>query len=211
MAPALVVALGFGVARLMREGKQASAQNNVARSVRHYQAGRYQDAIEAAKMALMQDPGSADAFNNLAVAHLRLGAWAEATQSALAAIRLRPDHRLARNNLVWILEEEAKATQRPAVTGSADTPEYFLSLSLQQWQRGRFPQSLLAAQVALRLRPDYAEALNNIAAANASMGRWDDAIEAAKRAIQIHPDFQLAKNNLAWAEAQKKAQVGKKH
>jgi tetratricopeptide (TPR) repeat protein len=67
-------------------------------------------------------------------------------------------------------------------------------------QAGQYWQSIGAAQEALRRRPDYAEAYNNIAAAYESLGMWNQAIEAAQEALRIRPDFQLASNNLAWAE-----------
>ena len=60
------------------------------------------------------------------------------------------------------------------------------------------------------MRPAYAEAYNNIAAAYASLGKWDQAIAAAEAALRLKPDFQLARNNLAWAQSQKaKAAAGR--
>ncbi len=87
-------------------------------------------------------------------------------------------------------------------------PEDYLSLSLRSYQAGDFPQSIAAAREALKLRPDYAEAWNNMAAAFAALHRWDDAIDAAGRAIRLKPDYQLARNNLAWAQ-QGKAAAGR--
>ena len=54
--------------------------------------------------------------------------------------------------------------------------------------------------------PDYAEAYNNIAAANASKGDWQEAIRAAELAVRFKPDFPLAWNNLAWARSGAAAQ-----
>jgi protein O-mannosyl-transferase len=56
--------------------------------------------------------------------------------------------------------------------------------------------------MAISLRPLYAEAWNNIAAASNAMSRWDDGIHAAEEAIRLKPDYQLARNNLAWARVQ---------
>jgi tetratricopeptide (TPR) repeat protein len=78
-----------------------------------------------------------------------------------------------------------------------------VSLSLAYCQTGRYEDCAQAAKQALRLRPNYAEAYNNIAAAYQSMGRWDEAIHAAQEAIRLKPDFQLARNNLAFASSQK--------
>ena len=57
-------------------------------------------------------------------------------------------------------------------------------------------------RMAISLRPLYAEAWNNIAAASNAMSRWDDGIHAAEEAIRLKPDYQLARNNLAWARVQ---------
>jgi tetratricopeptide (TPR) repeat protein len=73
----------------------------------------------------------------------------------------------------------------------------------------KFPESIAAAQEALKLRPDYAEAYNNIAAAYEEMHMWDRAIEEAQKALKIKPDFQLARNNLAWSLQQKQKESGK--
>jgi tetratricopeptide (TPR) repeat protein len=78
-----------------------------------------------------------------------------------------------------------------------------LTLSLQQYQAGRFEDCISSAKRALEDKPDYAEAYNNIAAAYNSMSRWDEGIQAATQAIRLKPDFQLAKNNLGWAISQK--------
>ena len=85
------------------------------------------------------------------------------------------------------------------------TPEHFLDLSLTYYHAGNYEESVDAARAALRLRPNYAEAWNNIAAARQFQERWDDAIQAAEAALRIKPDFPLAKNNLAFSRQQKGA------
>jgi tetratricopeptide (TPR) repeat protein len=77
---------------------------------------------------------------------------------------------------------------------------------LRDYEAGQFQESIVHARGALKLRPDYPEAYNNIAAANASLGRWNEAIAAADMALSLKPDFQLAKNNLDWARSHKEQQ-----
>jgi len=60
-----------------------------------------------------------------------------------------------------------------------------------------------AANHALQLKPDYAEAYNNIAAGYQSLGQWDDAIRASQQALRLNPNLQIASNNLAYASQQK--------
>ena len=88
------------------------------------------------------------------------------------------------------------------------TPETCLAISLICHRQGKYRECILAAEEAIKLRPNYAEAYNNIGAAYNSMHQWDRAIAPLEKAIALKPDFQLAKNNLALAKSQK-AKAGK--
>jgi tetratricopeptide (TPR) repeat protein len=77
-------------------------------------------------------------------------------------------------------------------------------LSTAYHKTGRFQDCIAAARQALRIRPDFAQAYNNMAAAYASLGQWDQAIQAAREALRIQPDFQFARNNLEFALSQKR-------
>jgi protein O-mannosyl-transferase len=52
----------------------------------------------------------------------------------------------------------------------------------------------------LKLRPDYAEAWNNICAANNQLGRFEEASKACEQALRLKPDLELARNNLQYAK-----------
>jgi tetratricopeptide (TPR) repeat protein len=71
------------------------------------------------------------------------------------------------------------------------------------YQEGKYLESVGAAQTAIYLRPDFAEAYNNIGAAYAALHLWDPAIQADQQAVRLNPSLQLARNNLAWALTQK--------
>ena len=90
---------------------------------------------------------------------------------------------------------------RPSVE-SPKTPEEFLQQSLTYYQAARYGDCIQAAQQALRLNPNYAEAYNNIAAAFNALGQYDAGMQAAAAAVRLKPDFALARNNLAWAQSQ---------
>jgi tetratricopeptide (TPR) repeat protein len=92
-----------------------------------------------------------------------------------------------------------------ATAQRSPSPESLLELSLAYHRAGRFQDCITAPKAALRLRPDYAEAYNNIAAGYQSLGMWDEAIQAASEALRIKPDFQVARNNQAYSQAQKRA------
>ena len=86
----------------------------------------------------------------------------------------------------------------------------YLNLSLSYHRVRKFHEAIAAAQEALKLQPDYAEAYNNIAAAYEDLEMWDLAIEAANQALKIRPDFELARNNLLWSQQQKKKAEARK-
>jgi spermidine synthase len=52
-------------------------------------------------------------------------------------------------------------------------------------------------KTAIKLKPDYAEAHNNLGAALSAMGKKEEAISHYKMAIQVNPDFAEAHYNLA--------------
>jgi lipoprotein NlpI len=52
----------------------------------------------------------------------------------------------------------------------------------------------------LKIRPDYAEAYNNICSAYIKLEEYEKAIEACNHALKIKPDYELAKNNLLIAQ-----------
>ena len=173
-------------------------------SLYQYQSGNYDACITAAKQALKLEADSELAYNNIGAAYAGLQQWDLAIENERAALRIKPGFTLAQNNLALYQQEKAgKSTQYSATK----TAEDWLNASLRANQAGEYWQSIGDAREALKLRPNYAEAYNNIAAGYESMHRWDDAIAAANKALAINPNFQLAKNNLAWSISQKKLGV----
>ena len=96
-------------------------------------------------------------------------------------------------------------TQAPSAVQDypAMTAEQWLGLSRTLYQDGKYVESIGAAQTSLYLKPDYAEAYNNIGAAYAALHLWDPAILADQQAVRADPKLQIARNNLAWALTQK--------
>lgn len=83
-------------------------------------------------------------------------------------------------------------------------PEEFLNLSLMYYKAADYKGCINAAERALKLRPDYAEAYNNICSAYNAMGQYADGIKACEAALKISPNYPLAKGNLDWAKSQLK-------
>jgi tetratricopeptide (TPR) repeat protein len=64
---------------------------------------------------------------------------------------------------------------------------------------GRLQEAIEHYEQALRLKPDYVEAHNNLGAALANAGRLQEAIEHYQQALRLKPDFTNAYYNLALA------------
>lgn len=172
-------------------------------SAQQLQEGRYQEAVDSAKVALAADPNSADAYSNLAVSYLGLLMYDEAIQAAQEAIRLRPDYQLAKNNLAWIQREKAQATLPSVPAAQIAEANALINQSLQHSGAGRLRECIDTATQAARLNPNSAVAFNNIGFCAANLGQWDEAIRNTQEAIRLDPTLQLAKNNLVWMQQER--------
>jgi len=139
------------------------------------------------KEAMRLAPSSPDSYSYYARYLLAHGRAEQADTLIRSALSISPTDVTARELLAMIDQQQAK------------TPEHFLALSLQNYNEGKFEESIADAQRALTLKPDYAEAFNNICAANNKLGRFEEASKACEQALRIKPDFDLARNNLQYA------------
>jgi tetratricopeptide (TPR) repeat protein len=104
-------------------------------------------------------------------------------------------------NLLKSFQQRQAAAESLART--SPSPQNWLQLSLLYHQAGRYQDCIAAATEALKLKPDYADAYNNIAAGYQSLHQWDDAIRASQQALKLNPNLQIAKNNLAYSTWEK--------
>ena len=104
----------------------------------------------------------------------------EAIRQFQEAIRLKPDYADAHYNLGVALSQKGQTDEAIRQLQEATPPEAGLRRSPQQprhrpRQKGRTDEAIRQFQEALRLKPDYAEARNNLARAlemkNAPAGR----------------------------------------
>ncbi len=100
------------------------------------------------------------------------------------------------NNPIYAGAIKNKVEAAEAVARQNPTPENYLNLSLEYYFVGRYLDCVHAAQEALKLKPDYDLAYNNICSAYNMLHDWDNAIAAGKKAVELNPNSQLAKNNL---------------
>jgi tetratricopeptide (TPR) repeat protein len=78
----------------------------IALSQQKYNAGQYQECIDAAMGALKLQPGMPEAYNNISVSYIQLGMYDKAIENAQLALRSKPDYDLAKGNLNWALSKK---------------------------------------------------------------------------------------------------------
>jgi tetratricopeptide (TPR) repeat protein len=86
--------------------------------------------------------------------------------------------------------------QQALAPGAGTSADYWINLSLAQYKREQYAQSIASARHALTVNPKSAIAWNNIGAAQGAMHQWTEAIASEHQAISLDPTLQIAKNNL---------------
>ena len=99
----------------------------------------------------------------------------------------------------------AEAGGQAPASSAAQNPESHLARNFQLYREGRYAESIAASRAAINLRPNYAEAWNNIGAAHNKLGQYDEAADACEQALRYKPDFELARNNLQYAHEMAKS------
>ncbi|PIP55057.1 MAG: hypothetical protein COX07_01995 [Bacteroidetes bacterium CG23_combo_of_CG06-09_8_20_14_all_32_9] len=82
------------------------------------------------------------------------------------------------------------------------TADNYLNLSLYYYEAGKYIECINACKEAIKIKPNYVEAFNNICSAYNQLKMYDKAIEACNKALKIDPNYELAKNNIKLAKSQ---------
>ena len=163
------------------------------------------EAEEHFKKALDYGPKYPDCYYYYANWLHNKGRVAEAKTYLQTALSLSPQHPAA-NALLRTIESEQPGTVKSTVdiaevqVKTAPSADNYINLSLEYYRARRFDDCIEACKEALKIKPDYAIAYNNICSAYNEMGKYDSAIIACTKAIQLDPNFTVAKNNLAQAK-----------
>jgi protein O-GlcNAc transferase len=80
---------------------------------------------------------------------------------------------------------------------AAMTVDQVFEHALQLHRSGRLPEAAAAYRQVLTLRPDFAEAHNNLASALMDLGQTEEALAACRRALDLNPNLAEAHVNLA--------------
>jgi tetratricopeptide (TPR) repeat protein len=160
--------------------------------------GQPAEAERHFREAQQDDPNNPVSYTFFARWLKSVGRTEEARLYAERAVELSPGDADAQALVSDLRTTRSAGMPSPAVP---NTPEGWLTRSLEQYQARRFEECIRSSEQALQLRPSYAEAFNTICAAENALGNWASAADACAHALAITPDYPLARNNLALAKA----------
>lgn len=160
--------------------------------------GRNEEAIEKLRVALKIFKRYEEGRNLLLNVYHKLGDWANLKILALEILKSEPTDVTAKRYLVIATEKKTIIASLEEEINTAPTPEKYLNLSLKYFLVKDYQGCIKAANKAITLRNNYAEAYNNLGIAYVNLKEYDKGVTAYKKAIQINPDYELAKNNLLY-------------
>ena len=184
--PSAEAAYGLGSAYLSQQ-KIAEARENFERATK-LQAN-YPDTL-------------ANAWNNIGLIAAQANSTDEAVEDFREALRLSPDHLIALNNLgnAYRLQknwDEAEKVFKHALEIDISDPEVNYGLAMVFAHDGDTAHAEQYLQMALKSRPNYPEALNNLGILYLRTQRRNDAVASFETCIRVAPEFDQSDLNLA--------------
>lgn len=168
------------------------------------------EAEQYFRKALSLDPNVPAAYSLFARLLLQQGRLSEADTLIQKGLQLSPNL----ESLLQLQTEHKRALAalpenipaRPVPPAGARpllTAESLIDASLQFYNNGEYTRCIEAAEAALKIRPGYDLAYNNICAAYNRLKQYDKAIAAGEKGMTFNPNNQLLKGNLAEAYREK--------
>ncbi len=172
------------------------------------QARHPDEAIRHLQEALRIRPDYAQAFNNLGTVYQGQARLAEAIACYRQALHLQPDYPQAQQNLQGLLQAAGWAgnvavSGRPAGLSPDEPARQYNVRGIALAQERRFNDAVASFREAIRLRPDYTDAHNNLGNVLYLLGNLDEAIPCYEAALQFTPDHAGACSNLGEVLRQK--------
>jgi tetratricopeptide (TPR) repeat protein len=165
-----------------------------------HQAGRLDEAGDAYRALLRENPRDSDALHYLGLIASRRSNHREAIALIESAIRINGRVPAYHCNLGSACKEEGRfedaiAAFREALRLDPGFQAAYSNLGNTLLELGKSGEAAASYQKALALRPDFAEAHYNLGNAYLGQYRLEEAIACYDRALALRPDYAAAKFN----------------
>jgi tetratricopeptide (TPR) repeat protein len=179
----------------------AGAHNNLG-LVRLNQ-GRLQEAMALFQDAVKRQPNYADAYGNLGLVQNRLGRFDDAVASFQRALQLNPNLSSAREHLNRALHQKGAGYSPPGPQAAArqqvpDAVAHYQA-AMADIQQGQLAQAVASFRRALQIRPDYFDAVHNLATVYFLQGQFEASVDTYQNALRLKRDHAGAHYNLGLA------------
>jgi protein O-GlcNAc transferase len=172
------------------------------------QRGAHAEGIDLIRQAIAIFPQAAAYHNNLGNVLKDAGRLEDAAAAYRRSTEVQPDYTGAHANLGAALAalgqlDDAAASFRAALAPSAQrhpqSVRWRNDMAVVLARMNRLPEAADELRVALRERPDYADAHNNLGLVLMQSGQLTEGIAACRRAVELNPRFAAAWSNLGIA------------
>ena len=172
------------------------------RGVALHQDGRFAEAAESYRHAVVADARYAIAHNNLGVALYHAVDSDGAIDAFRSALDARPDFLKARLNLALLLFKGKRLqlsleAYRQALHVDPEHAVAWNGIGLVLTELRKFEDARNAFARAIQSRPEFAEAHYNLSFTLSNLGDFDGALRETKRALEIDPYYVPQKFELA--------------
>jgi tetratricopeptide (TPR) repeat protein len=183
----------------------ASAQSDAVSYARsfadgaeHFDAGRYEEALEAYLLAARANPEDAEVLFNVGRVYEKLGRLTEASVAYRRAVELRPAYLQAQARLCSVLVEDKRFWDGLEACGRAIKLDREDAVFYYQYGRafagaGLHGQAADALARAVRLRPDFKEAHYELGRSYRALGEYSEALDSLERAGRLGGGWAEAK------------------
>jgi tetratricopeptide (TPR) repeat protein len=165
-----------------------------------YNQKRYEEAKSNLKSCIAINPVYTEACYRLMEVYSITEDWGNLKKLAEETLQLIPRDPKCIAYIDAAKNKKTKLDVAIEVTKSNPTADNFLNLSLYYFEDEQYEKCINACEEALKIKPDFALAYNNICSAYNALKMYNKAIEACNKALAIDPAYELAKNNLKVAQ-----------
>jgi len=167
-----------------------------------YNRKRFDEAREILRKCIATNPAYTDARLTLMALYNETEDWRNLKKLAEETLQYLPNDAKC---LTYIDTAKNKKTKIDVAIDTAKknpTADNYLNLSLYYYEAGKYIECINACKEAIKIKPNYVEAFNNICSAYNQLKMYDKAVEACNKALAIDANYELAKNNIKLAKSQ---------